>query len=433
MPSGRVVKAVMVVVCLVLTAPAFAGLSSKEWSQAKKTFEQGMAAGNPDAMVEGVKAIAKDQSKRAVDMLLKIGAHLEEIKVYDAVRDALAGMTEQEAVEHMLKKLDGNSTSQWALRCVLCDALTAHQSPGVTKAIADRLNDKVSYVISAAAKALGKRRDPAAVQPLIDKLAELEKNKDVTWIDVKQALTDITGEDFENSAAWGDYWKVAGENFDPNKDRGDKKQSSTVVRKDESSQFFKEKIIAKRIMYIIDVSGSMEQQDPPVNGEGGGKRVDRVKKALIKSVKGLKSDVSFNIIAYSDVLKTWKSIKRGSKLVKASSGGRADAIKWASNLKANGMTHTDESLQAAFDVLEVNTIILLSDGSPYRVNKQTNQGEVIPPQGILDKVKGMNRLRGVKIYTFCFEVFKNSPGAEPLLEFMEKLAKDNGGKMTLVP
>ena len=77
-------------------------------------------------------------------------------------------------------------------------------------------------------------------------------------------------------------------------------------------------------------------------------------------------------------------------------------------------------------------MVLLSDGAPFRANKQTGQGEDIPAQEILDKVMGMNRLRGVKIHTYCFEVFKNMGGAEPLLDFMQKLAEQNGGKMVLI-
>ncbi|MFC1708129.1 VWA domain-containing protein, partial [Planctomycetota bacterium] len=249
---------------------------------------------------------------------------------------------------------------------------------------------------------------------------------------VKQALTDITGEDFGDSHAWRDYWKTVGGDFDPNKDRGDKEKSSTVLRPDEGSQFFKEKIVAKRIMFVIDVSGSMEAEDPPIEGQGGGKRIERVKNELLNTIKGLKGDVSFNVIAYSHVLKSWKKIGKGAPLHKASPGNKGNAVKWITGLKADGATHTDDALKKGFDVIEVNTIVLLSDGQPARMNAAKNGVDPIPAEEILKKVKGMNRLRGVKIHTFCFEVFKNDPGAQPLLDFMQKLAEDNGGKMTLV-
>ena len=248
----------------------------------------------------------------------------------------------------------------------------------------------------------------------------------------RPALVAVIGEDFADAAAWRDYWKAVGSNFDPNKDRGDKEHAQTVVREDEAAQFFKEKIIAKRIMFVIDVSGSMEAQDPPIDGEGGGKRIERVKQELSKAVRGLKGDVQFNIIAFSHVIKTWKPIRRGTRLHRATPANKAAALKWIKGLKADGATHTDDALKKAFDVLEVNTIVLLSDGAPTHINQQQTGVDPVDPQKILDLVRGMNRLRNAKIYTFCFEVFKKDPAAQPLLKFMEDLAKQNGGKMTLI-
>ncbi len=46
-------------------------------------------------------------------------------------------------------------------------------------------------------------------------------------------------------------------------------------------------------------------------------------------------------------------------------------------------------------------------------------------------VRGLNRLRGVRINTFCFAVFQQNPAEAPLLQFMEDLAKQNGGKLIL--
>jgi hypothetical protein len=107
-----------------------------------------------------------------------------------------------------------------------------------------------------------------------------------------------------------------------------------------------------------------------------------------------------------------------------------DAIKWVTNLKANGATSTELALKKAFEPVEVNQIILLSDGEPTQINGR--QLAPAPPRPILDTVKGLNRLRGVKVNTFCFAVFQRQPGTKDLLGFMEDLAKENGGRMILV-
>ncbi len=423
------------VLAFVAAPPAAAKLDEKEWKAAEGELKRALATNPPDysALASAVKGVAADQSKRAVDLLLKIGAGLDNAEVFDAVRESLQGMHEKEALDYMIDSADA---SDWRIRVILCDALSKVEGDGATKAIVGRLQkDKVGYVISAAAKSLGKRRDKASAQiampALIEKLAELEKSKDVTWIDVKQALTDITGEDFATSSEWRDFWKARGGDFDPAADRGSKEESSTVVREDEAPKFFKEKIISKRIMFVIDTSGSMEEQDPAVGDSPGGKRIERVKSELIRVVKELKSDVQFNIVAYSHQIKFWKDPKKAG-LQKATPEGKADAIKFVSALKADGATHTDEALVKAFESIEINTIVLLSDGAPTKYNAQTNQMEPNPPEKILEQVKGLNRLRGVKIHTFCFKVFEKMGGAEPLLDFMKRLAEENGGKMTLI-
>lgn len=422
------VLALALLVGLVAAPLATAELDSREFKQAKKDLLAALERKDTDGMVTAIKKIASDGTERAVDLLISLGAGLEDYKVYEAVRDSLQNMKEREAIDYMVEALEKKkSAKQWSLRCVLLEGLIPHGGEAITKAMAEQLDDRVPYVISAAAKALGKRKDPAAIPYLIDALRELEENKDVPWIDTKQALTDITGEDLADAVQWADWWK-ANPDFDPSKDRGDKTEA-TVSRG--GVQFFKEQIVSKRIMFVIDVSGSMEAEDPPIDGQGGGKRIERVKQELIRTVNALKGDVHFNILAFSDTLRSWKRIERGG-LERASRGNKKDATKWVEGLQANGMTHTDEALEKAFELLEVNTIVLLSDGAPMKVNKQTNQQEDIDPSEILAKVKGWNRLRGVKIHTFCFEVFTQMAGAEPLLDFMGNLAKQNGGKMTLI-
>jgi hypothetical protein len=419
---------------LLAPAPSQAKLEEKDWTKAKKEFEQAFAAGDTNAVLAAVKAIAADQSKRAVDVLVGIGASdkLEDIQIYDAVREALAGMKDGEAtgymIEHLEKKTDAK---QWAVRCVLCDALAAVPGPEATKALAGRLEDKIPYVVSSAAKALGKRKDAAAVDALVKRLAELEKAKDVTWIDVRQALTDITGYDYQSAKEWEGFWASKRDSFDPAKDRGDKKDVTTDVR--DEAKFFTEPIVSKRIMYVIDTSGSMDSPDIPVEGKGKMKRIDVVKNALAASIHDLKSDVRFNIIGFSHIITPWRPSKAG--LQSANAENKADAMRWVSNLKAFGATHTDDALKEAFANLDVNTIVLLSDGQPVRALKNGG-GEPIDEKKILEQVQAWNRLRNVKIHTFGFKVFETMQpdrmqffDPQKCLEFLKGLAEENGGSL----
>jgi len=429
----RIALALMAMALVAFTAvPALAKLDEKDWSKAKKDLEAGLASNDASQIAGAVDVIGQDQSKRAVELLVNIGAKLDDITVYEAVKKALAGMTDDEAVGAMVSSLSSKSgPEQWTTRCVLVECMSSVKGDNVTQAIVKALDDKVPYVTSAAAKSLGKRRDKGAVAALIKKLGVLEKSKDVVWVDVKQALTDITGQDLADAKEWDDFWKVRGEGFDVEKDRGDKNDSTTTLRPgEESGSFFSEPIVAKRIMFVIDVSGSMREKDIPIEGKGTQTRIQVVKDELVRCIKGLKKDVRFNVIAYDDKLKFWKPIEKGgAALLPANEGNKQDAMKWAAGLKENGMTHTDDALKKAFETLEVNQIILLSDGAPAKV--VNNQQVAVDTNEILKMVAGLNRLRGVKINTFCFAVFERM-GAGELLKFMEDLAKQNGGKLSLV-
>jgi Mg-chelatase subunit ChlD len=417
---------------LCAAAPAFAKLDEKEWKKAQAEFQAAFDSGDVDGMVSAIKTLAQDQSKRAIDLLVGLGASdkLDNIQVYDAVREALAGMGgEADTLKYMMDQLAHKSDPKfWTLRCVLVDGLSGVQGAEVTRAIAARLDDKVPYVVSAAAKALGKRRDKEGVDPLIKKLAELEKNKDVTWIDVRQALTAITGFDFQSAKEWDGYWIGKKDTFDPEKDRGDKQDVTTDVR--DEPKFFNEPIISKRIMFVIDVSGSMMEKDIPREGKGTMTRIEVVKNELAATVKQLKPDAKFNIISFSHVIKAWRPSKQG--LQPATPDNKADALKWISALKADGATHTDDALKEAFANIDVNTIVLLSDGAPARANMKAGTTEPIDPKKVLELAAGLNRLRNVKIHTFCFKVFENMPGMAECLQFMEDLAKQNGGKLNKV-
>jgi hypothetical protein len=475
----------LIAVLLLVAAPAEAKLDDRSFSQAKKDLEQALAGGDADAVVKAVEAIAADGTRRAAEAIIAAGAsdRLDSPKAYEAVLGALAGMCGGEAREWLVDSLEKKTEpKQWMMRCILCDALATVSGDDVAKAIASRLKDSVPYVISSAAKALGKRKDKAGVDPLIKALADLEKKKDVAWIDVKAALTAICGFDFDTASEWEAFWASKKETFDPAKDRGEKTTSSTEVRGE--ARFFTEVIVSKRVMFVIDVSGSMREQDIPVS-EGGSNdraektyetRIDVVKKALIACIKDLKSDVKFNVIAFSDGARSWRPSRQG--LQPASGANKEDAIKWVSALNAHGATETDVALEEAFANVDVNTIVLLSDGQPTRGRGGQGGGPggggqgggpggggqgggpmgggrgrggmgEIDIQEILDKVKVLNRIRGVKIHTFCFKVFEdmmNGGGQgggrggrggrgmdyERCLDFLRRLAEENGGKLTLV-
>lgn len=117
----------------------------------------------------------------------------------------------------------------------------------------------------------------------------------------------------------------------------------------------------------------------------------------------------------------------------------SSAVKFVKGFRADGLTHTDEALEKAFQDMGIDTIVLLSDGAPMR---QDNPNSTELQEKILKRVKDLNASRKVRIDTFGFEDDGKYPkhvGAPPgagasggadsaMVEFLKKLAQQNGGE-----
>ena len=177
------------------------------------------------------------------------------------------------------------------------------------------------------------------------------------------------------------------------------------------------------LVFLIDVSGSMREVDPPSDTGPGGKRIDKAKAALEQTVRGLDDGAFFNMLAFDDRIRTWEKV-----LQRAQPKVKANAIVWVQGLQELGMTHTDEALEKAFEDQNINTIYLLTDGAPMKMDPKTGQQINIDPQTILDKVATLNRFRKIKIFTMGFEAVSKEPNGEVFVGFLKQLAEQNGGK-----
>ncbi|XP_052779296.1 inter-alpha-trypsin inhibitor heavy chain H3-like [Mya arenaria] len=119
------------------------------------------------------------------------------------------------------------------------------------------------------------------------------------------------------------------------------------------------KIMGKKIMFVIDVSGSMD-----------GNPIAQVRSAMIDIVNRLRTYDFFNIILFSSRNAMWKP-----SFVQATDNSKAEAKRHLSNkLRAAGGTNINSALEAAIEEFESETepsveenygqtIFLLTDGS----------------------------------------------------------------------
>ncbi|XP_067912743.1 von Willebrand factor A domain-containing protein 3A isoform X6 [Heterodontus francisci] len=156
-------------------------------------------------------------------------------------------------------------------------------------------------------------------------------------------------------------------------------------------------ILEKRVCILLDTSGSTNPYLPAL------------KKELTSLIwEQLRKDShSFNLLCFAERVNAWQD-----HLVEATDETCHSAVQWASAAVAHGNTCTLETLQKAFQYVDVQGIYLLTDGKPDTSCSL-----------ILKETQQMNQGRGVKIHTISFNCVDSTAN-----EFLKKLAAQTGGR-----
>ena len=316
------------------------------------------------------------------------------------------------------------------------------------------LNEESDWQVRAAAiQAVRSMRFREGVQPLIDRL-RVEEGR--LRGDAYDALKELTFSQYDDDPdQWQRFW-------DRNKDTFVIPDLSAVLearakRAEEGTRYSNPTASfagiptkSRRIMFIIDISGSMETQVTEIERfrEGGRdyasfQRLEIVKKELSETIGSFDDSVHFNILAFATKLKWWKkNLVRSNILNKSSAkdfvsklkpiGGASAGFKARAGLKptalGEGKTNTYGALMAGLGIEEeddldnqigrktfrnkVDTIYFLSDGQPT-VGKIVDQTEI---RGLVRKV---NSVRKVILHCIAIGDFQKN--------FMKSLAQENGG------
>ncbi len=195
---------------------------------------------------------------------------------------------------------------------------------------------------------------------------------------------------------------------------------------------------SKRIVFVIDISRSMEQpaqEKPPVVTGGSGKdpwasprgdaKLAIAKWQLHRAVAALPADAWFDVIVYSESYRVWQP-----QMVEASAKGKAKAHEWVDAIVANGTTNVCDALDRAFELagalplpvkakaphppLAADTVFLLSDGDP-------NRGRVTELGALGDDLVARARSARIVLHTIGIGEVAGS-------SFLASLAKRTGGR-----
>jgi hypothetical protein len=340
------------------------------------------------------------------------------------------------------------SDAEPAVRCATLEGLARLKSDLVLEPALAALQDPVWQVRSSAAKALQRVRHKRSILPLITRM-EAEEGR--LRVDYSEALREVTGRDFGTDVeGWKRFWATYGERFEIPTDqelaklREKQRESKARYVPPGSTTFGGVDTPSRALLFIIDVSGSMEHEVAEKDrfkdgGYAGFSRMEIVRTELQRTIERLESYVQFNILAFASEVRPWKRT-----LVPANVLNKSSAVDFARRLEALGGSSKDElalaglvgaanlgagrtntyaALMAGLEAagqgakdksyaVAVDTIFFLSDGRP-------SVGDYTDPKDVLREVREANELRKVVIHTIAIGDFQK--------DFMEMLAEENGG------
>ncbi len=408
-------------------------------SRAKSQLASAIQQDRFDEGSRAVDVLIIDGSKKAIDAVVQIGLGGNSYAIERYIGSKLVGLKPGPGFDRVCQL--ATRDKRVSARIILTLVLSVRPERDAYTAVLTNLYDSEDSVALTAIEALAKKDDLGAVDHLIEALGRQEKvgrSGTLLAYEIRKCLLKLVGEDFRVAADWKNFWAPRKKDY-VRPDPSERKQGLTSVRRDPPA-FFGMEVAAKNVLFLLDVSGSMEVVDDlpedPGDGAGGSggtgvgnpedsptptpapaqqesrQRIRRVQNELIRTIEKLPDDVRFNIITFNHEIHAMSK-----NLVVASSRRKKEAIQYVRKFNAQGETWTDHALREAFGSANLKAIFLLSDGAPRRDNKLL---DTIP---ILRWVREANRFRRIRVNTIGFE-----QAGKKLRAFMRSLAIQNNGQ-----
>ena len=348
------------------------------------------------------------------------------------------------------------------VRMAAADTVAKLGIRGTGKELVPLISDPAWQVQTAAIAAVAKIRAEEAIDPLIELMRKVGRFKEET----ADALFRITKLDFgAEPDEWAKQikklreipgWRIPTDQEVAKAEESRQKNDAFYGRKKEDKlKFGGITTTSTNVLFIIDISGSMEElvieHEKFTNGYEDWKKFTIVRTELTNTITSLKDNTNFNIIAFATDLHPWKNF-----LVPANGVNKDAALSWVKRLKplggveaqeaaqagltgtgnvGAGKTNTYKSLMAMFGYdpdkqplqpagpltggavklnkeSKLDTVFFLSDGRP-------STGKFVDMNEILREVKERNQIYKIVLHTIAIGEFQK--------DFMKRLAQDNGG------
>jgi HEAT repeat protein len=319
------------------------------------------------------------------------------------------------------------------------------------------LKDSNASVQVAGCLAMRTLRHLDAIPALLDRW---ENGDGIVLQHIYPTLLEITDLQFGADAAqWRRWWERAKNEFkipsdaklaERQEERA--KTAALYVPKGSSATFAGISTPSREVVFVIDVSGSMEDSvlDRDKFRKAGHSRfskMDIIKKELIAAIGGLESNVNFTVHAFASTVHSWRSKlvpanglnkKSAAAFVKGLKpiGGAAAQARASAGLKGSagveaGRTNTYQALMTGLGVANEKAMLAITRSAAAEVGEKGDTlfffsdglptvGLLTDPDEILEAVRKFNEFRRIAIHAIAIGDFKKT--------WMRVLAEENNGQ-----
>lgn len=448
---------------------------SQKYQEARQALATFMTRFKALGQIRGfaVDALAKFSSDEAIRGLIDRFKGSQDWSVRAGIAGAFEGIDREDVFEALVAQL--KKEKEPTVKVAILDALASKgkKSDDMVQAVIEVLKkDSVWQIQAAALELVRKLKLMEAVEAVIEGMAKADGRLVYDFQDTLIALTGVDKGIMPD--AWKAWWEqnkeaVRAGQYTP-------RQEEKAGENGGYTKFFGIPIKSKRVIFVLDRSGSMAQpadfEIPIDTGETelpadlkqpkGNRKIDVAKWQLKKALYKIPDGAIFNLIFYQSTFEVYKD-----KMIKLDKKSREDAFAYIDKLEPQGGTNIFDSLEKAlaFAIGEdgklskegVDTVYLLSDGMP-------NQGKFTQPDDIRREIKNINDNLKVVVHTILIDAGgiggglarRRNPGQQPPQpgqpqppappqppmggsggsesdeEFMKRLAEENNGNYSAV-
>jgi HEAT repeat protein len=404
-----------------------------------------------DVLASVVHALGHTRNPEALEHLKPL---IEEHKSMDVRFEALRAYGRCGGRAAVGKLLVYLSNEDWQLRMAAAEGLGYAGEPEVIEELKRLIiRGEEPIVVETALEAVARLGTRDAVEPLIEglRVARLRARQKT-----RRALVRIAKEEFRmekdyhvDPNSWTTWWKKVKRGVDPD---------DPTFTESETASYFTFPIESDRVLFILDVSGSMKWPDAPKDSgirpsDWNGRRIHVAHRELFKALRALakqnrgripklkKGETSdfplvpnedgeepptlFNLATFAGVVTPWQP-----DVVAATEENVEAGIAWIERQLPRGGTATYDALEFGILANNVDTIYFLSDGVP-------SLGRFEEQETILSEVRKRNRFKRISINTVALivglspiESVRKYEDPEDMADLMARIAHENQGKFS---